>query len=61
MPLLEAYLKRYPKADDARTLGKRAVCLAWALADEGRVDELLGQLDRFYRRRGFVRPSTRAF
>jgi hypothetical protein len=54
----EAYLHRYPKQDDARALGQRAVCLARTLQDDARADALLTDLARLYGRRGFARPST---
>ncbi len=55
-----AYLTRYPKQADARALGQRAVCLARSLGDGARADEILGELERFYGRRGFVRPDDAA-
>jgi hypothetical protein len=52
-----AYLRRYPKQDDARGLGQRAVCLARSLGPGTHVDDLLAELERLYGRRGFIRPT----
>lgn len=51
------YLSHWPKADDARALGQRAVCLAHALGLTARRDEILAQLQRYYARTGFVAPN----
>jgi hypothetical protein len=55
------YLRRFPKHDDARALGERAVCLARSLADAETVRALLHNLGRAYGRRGFVTPPDIAF
>lgn len=55
---LEGYLQRYPGEEDARAVGERAVCLARSLSDPRREEELLAALDRYFRRRGFVRPAA---
>ncbi|MEM9454941.1 MAG: hypothetical protein AAGF11_12230 [Myxococcota bacterium] len=51
------YLRRYPQQEDARAIGMRAVCVARSLMNDQREEELLGLLDRYFRRKGFVRPS----
>lgn len=56
--MFAGYLQKYPRQDDARAIGMRAVCLARSLTNEQREEELLGQLDRYYGRKGFVRPSS---
>ena len=53
----ESYLRRYPKQDDARAMGQRAVCLARALGDQAREEALLDDLVRLYGRSGFSVPS----
>ena len=55
------YLKTFPKHDDARALGERAVCLARSLGDTRTVEALLQDLQRLYGRRGFVTPPNIAF
>lgn len=54
---LEGYLQRYPREEDARAVGERAVCLARSVEDPRREEELLATLDRYFRRRGFERPA----
>jgi hypothetical protein len=51
------YLEHWPKADDARALGQRAVCLAHALGTNDRRDEILAKLQRYYARTGFEAPN----
>lgn len=55
------YLKTFPKHDDARALGERAVCLARSLGDTRTAEALLQDLQRLYGRRGFVTPPDIAF
>lgn len=55
------YLRTFPKHDDARALGERAVCLARSLGDTRTAEALLLDLQRLYGRRGFVTPPNIAF
>ena len=57
LDVFREYLQRYPRQEDARAIGMRAVCLARSVMNDQREEELLGLLDRYFRRRGFVRPS----
>jgi len=54
----ETYVEMYPKREDARALGLRAVCVARVLGDGRREEEMLGDLKRLYGRKGFVRPKA---
>jgi len=55
---LESYLRLFPKAEDARMLGQRGVCLAWKLEMENRQASMLTMLSRAYGRDGFVVPPS---
>lgn len=57
LDVFREYLQRYPRQEDARAIGMRAVCVARSLTNDQREEELLGLLDRYFRRKGFVRPS----
>jgi tetratricopeptide (TPR) repeat protein len=54
------YLRKYPKHDDARAGGQRAVCLARSLDDATTVADLVSDLERLYGRNGFVTPPPAA-
>ncbi len=53
-----AYVRRYPKQQDALAIGQRAVCLAHSLGLTDQVKELLNLLEGKFGRAGFARPET---
>lgn len=57
---MPARLQLETRCYDAKTLGKRAACLAHSLEDTATVDKILMDLTRFYGRKGFVAPPKAA-
>lgn len=55
-----SYLRYYRKNEDSLAVGRRAVCLARAVSNPQREEDLLRTLQTDYGRKGFVRPQPEA-